>query len=161
MNLETGAELWTFNSYVGCSHNGCTYCAMYRSPEQRFRAKPWRTIAADIAEASGMVAAGHNIPRVFLCDGDALILSTGKLERIVTELKRQLPTVRRVGIYGDARSILRKPGPHGRRLDFLTQELKREANPLGAKATMVENSQRSVDLKVIIEQIREQVQNIE
>ncbi len=61
----------------------------------------------------------------------------------------------------EARSILRSPGPHGRRLDFLTQELNREANTLGAKATMVENSQRSVDLKVIIEQIREQVQNIE
>jgi uncharacterized protein (TIGR00255 family) len=61
----------------------------------------------------------------------------------------------------EARSILRGPGPHGRRLDFLTQELNREANTLGAKATMVENSQRSVDLKVVIEQIREQVQNIE
>lgn len=68
----------------------------------------------------------------------------------------------RLGIHvEEARSILRSPGPHGRRLDFLTQELNREANTLGAKATMVENSQRSVDLKVIIEQIREQVQNIE
>ncbi|MGD8829438.1 MAG: YicC/YloC family endoribonuclease [Pseudomonadales bacterium] len=68
----------------------------------------------------------------------------------------------RLGIHvEEARSILRGPGPHGRRLDFLTQELNREANTLGAKATMVENSQRSVDLKVIIEQIREQVQNIE
>ena len=57
--------------------------------------------------------------------------------------------------------MLRSPGPHGRRLDFLTQELNREANTLGAKATLVENAQRSVDLKVIIEQIREQVQNIE
>ena len=68
----------------------------------------------------------------------------------------------RLGIHvEEARSILRGPGPHGRRLDFLTQELNREANTLGAKATMVENSQKSVDLKVIIEQIREQVQNIE
>jgi len=68
----------------------------------------------------------------------------------------------RLGIHvEEARSILRGPGPHGRRLDFLTQELNREANTLGAKATMIENSQKSVDLKVIIEQIREQVQNIE
>ena len=51
--------------------------------------------------------------------------------------------------------------PHGRRLDFLTQELNREANTLGAKSIMPETSQRAVDLKVIIEQIREQVQNIE
>ncbi len=61
----------------------------------------------------------------------------------------------------EARAILRGAGPHGRRLDFLTQELNREANTLGAKAAVVENSQRSVDLKVIVEQIREQVQNIE
>ncbi|MFV2089694.1 MAG: YicC/YloC family endoribonuclease [Pseudomonadales bacterium] len=61
----------------------------------------------------------------------------------------------------EARTILRAPGPHGRRLDFLTQELNREANTLGAKATLVETSQKSVDLKVIIEQIREQVQNVE
>jgi uncharacterized protein (TIGR00255 family) len=68
----------------------------------------------------------------------------------------------RLGIHvEEARSILRGPGPHGRRLDFLTQELNREANTLGAKATLVESSQRSVDLKVIIEQIREQVQNVE
>lgn len=61
----------------------------------------------------------------------------------------------------EARSILRGPGPHGRRLDFLTQELNREANTLGAKSVMPATSQKSVDLKVAIEQIREQVQNIE
>jgi uncharacterized protein (TIGR00255 family) len=61
----------------------------------------------------------------------------------------------------EARTILRASGPHGRRLDFLTQELNREANTLGAKSTLAETSQKSVDLKVIIEQIREQVQNVE
>lgn len=61
----------------------------------------------------------------------------------------------------EARSIIRGPGPHGRRLDFLTQELNREANTLGAKSALPATSQKSVDLKVVIEQIREQVQNIE
>jgi len=61
----------------------------------------------------------------------------------------------------EARSNIRGKGPHGRRLDFLTQELNREANTLGAKAITPETSQRAVDLKVIIEQIREQVQNVE
>ena len=61
----------------------------------------------------------------------------------------------------EARGILAAKGPHGRRLDFLTQELNREANTLGAKSTMAESSQKAVDLKVIIEQIREQVQNLE
>ena len=61
----------------------------------------------------------------------------------------------------EARTNLRGPGPHGRRLDFLTQELNREANTLGAKSILAETSQKSVDLKVVIEQIREQVQNVE
>lgn len=61
----------------------------------------------------------------------------------------------------EARSSLRGPGPHGRRLDFLTQELNREANTVGAKSVLAEISQRAVDLKVVVEQIREQVQNLE
>ena len=54
-----------------------------------------------------------------------------------------------------------RPGPHGRHLDFLLQELNREANTLASKAVLAESAQRAVDLKVIIEQIREQAQNIE
>jgi uncharacterized protein (TIGR00255 family) len=61
----------------------------------------------------------------------------------------------------ELRTSLRGPGPHGRRLDFLTQELHREANTLGSKAVQAQVSQRTVDLKVVIEQIREQVQNLE
>ena len=60
-----------------------------------------------------------------------------------------------------ARALLVGPGPHGRRLDFLTQELNREANTLGAKAVCAETSLASIELKVLIEQIREQVQNIQ
>ena len=93
---------------VGCSHNECSYCAMYDLPEQQFRIKPWATIEQDIEEAADLVAAGFPIPRVFLCDGDALILPTDKLVRILRRLAERVPTVRRVGIYGDARSILRK-----------------------------------------------------
>jgi uncharacterized protein (TIGR00255 family) len=61
----------------------------------------------------------------------------------------------------EARSMLAADGPHGRRLDFLAQELNREANTLAAKSTLARAAQRAVDLKVAIEQIREQVQNIE
>jgi uncharacterized protein (TIGR00255 family) len=60
-----------------------------------------------------------------------------------------------------ARALIVGPGPHGRRLDFLTQELNREANTLGAKAVCAETSLASIELKVLIEQIREQVQNIQ
>lgn len=61
----------------------------------------------------------------------------------------------------EVRQVLDRDQPAGRRLDFLMQELNREANTLGSKAGTLESSNASVDLKVLIEQIREQVQNVE
>jgi uncharacterized protein (TIGR00255 family) len=61
----------------------------------------------------------------------------------------------------EVRRILDQGGPVGKRLDFLMQELNREANTLGAKSADMEVSQGSVELKVLVEQMREQVQNIE
>jgi len=57
--------------------------------------------------------------------------------------------------------ILKKGGEVGKRLDFLIQELHREANTLGSKAAGLELTQIAVDMKVLVEQMREQVQNIE
>ena len=57
--------------------------------------------------------------------------------------------------------LLAKGGEAGKRLDFLIQELHREANTLGSKSAMLELTRISVDMKVLIEQMREQVQNIE
>ncbi len=57
--------------------------------------------------------------------------------------------------------LLDKGGEVGKRLDFLIQELHREANTLGSKSTTLELTRISVDMKVLIEQMREQVQNIE
>jgi radical SAM superfamily enzyme YgiQ (UPF0313 family) len=93
---------------LGCSHNRCTYCAMYDDPAQKFRIKPLATVAADIEEAARFAAAGVAVQRVFLCDGDALILPTDHLVQVLTLLRERIPTVRRIGTYGDARSILRK-----------------------------------------------------
>ncbi|NOZ10388.1 MAG: YicC family protein [Gammaproteobacteria bacterium] len=61
----------------------------------------------------------------------------------------------------EVRRVLKQKGPVGRRLDFLMQELNREANTLGSKAGDMRLTNASVELKVLIEQIREQVQNIE
>jgi uncharacterized protein (TIGR00255 family) len=61
----------------------------------------------------------------------------------------------------EVRRVLKAGGVAGRRLDFLMQELNREANTLGAKSVDVETTRASVELKVLIEQIREQVQNVE
>lgn len=57
--------------------------------------------------------------------------------------------------------LLRKGGEVGKRLDFLIQELHREANTLGSKSSSLELTRISVDMKVLIEQMREQVQNLE
>ena len=59
------------------------------------------------------------------------------------------------------RSALAKGGPVGKRLDFLMQELQRESNTLGSKSVTQETSDASMELKLLVEQIREQVQNLE
>lgn len=61
----------------------------------------------------------------------------------------------------EVRDVLERSEPVGRRLDFLMQELNREANTLGSKSAAMETTQASVELKVLIEQMREQIQNIE
>ena len=61
----------------------------------------------------------------------------------------------------EVRRVLKKGGAVGRRLDFLMQELNREANTLSSKAVVAESTQAAVELKVLIEQMREQIQNIE
>ena len=58
-------------------------------------------------------------------------------------------------------TALAAKGPCGRRLDFLMQELNREANTLGSKSTALSTTNVSVEFKVLIEQMREQIQNIE
>jgi uncharacterized protein (TIGR00255 family) len=58
-------------------------------------------------------------------------------------------------------NVLKRDEAVGRRLDFLMQELNREANTLSSKSQDSVSTQWSVDLKVLIEQMREQVQNIE
>lgn len=86
---------------VGCSHNTCVFCDMYR--EKTFRLKPWEEIEADIEEATRF-----RLRRVFLCDGDALIAPQELLEQTLKRIRARMPWVERVGTYGDARSILRK-----------------------------------------------------
>ena len=62
---------------------------------------------------------------------------------------------------GEVRRVLERREPVGRRLDFLMQELNREANTLGSKSVVTATTNISVELKVLIEQMREQVQNVE
>jgi uncharacterized protein (TIGR00255 family) len=61
----------------------------------------------------------------------------------------------------EVRRILKQKEPVGRRLDFLMQELNREANTLSSKSIVTDTTKSAVELKVLIEQMREQIQNIE
>jgi uncharacterized protein (TIGR00255 family) len=61
----------------------------------------------------------------------------------------------------EVRRILKDPGANGRRLDFLMQEFNREANTLASKSVDTDTTRLAVDLKVLVEQMREQVQNVE
>ena len=83
-----------------------------------------------------------------------LVLQLSKLD-VDEELDRLTAHV------AEARSILTRPEPAGRRLDFLLQEFNREANTLGSKSVDQRSTRASVELKVLIEQLREQVQNVE
>lgn len=86
---------------LGCSHNRCSYCGMYR--DKRFALKPLDVILRDIEEA-----AAEQPRRIFLMDGDALMAPMRHLEPILEALRERVPSVTRVGLYGDCRSILRK-----------------------------------------------------
>jgi len=88
---------------VGCSHNKCSFCGTYKG--ERFRFKDEHIIDADIRYAA------HNLSflrRVFLADGDVLIMPQPKLRWILNRIREDLPWIQRVGLYGNAKSILRK-----------------------------------------------------
>jgi radical SAM superfamily enzyme YgiQ (UPF0313 family) len=88
---------------VGCSYNRCTFCGAYQG--KTFRIKSLEEINEDIDEASSYGAA---VRRVFLADGDALILPRKDLVHILSTLKKRLKRLERVGIYANARDILKK-----------------------------------------------------
>ena len=83
----------------------------------------------------------------------ALFIQKSDVDEEFSRLRTHIGEVRRI--------VTESKGSVGKRLDFLMQELNREANTLGSKAIAAESTQASVELKVLIEQMREQVQNIE
>ena len=88
---------------VGCSHNKCTFCGAYKGV--RFRIKDDLTINEDIAFAAKYC---RQQKRVFIGDGDALIIPTDRLTEIFLSIRENLPWVNRISLYGNAKSILRK-----------------------------------------------------
>ena len=93
-------------------------------------------------------------------DADPARLET-ELALIAQKLDIDEELDRLVSHISEIRAVLGKGEPVGRRLDFLMQELNREANTLGSKSSDTETTKAAVDLKVLIEQMREQIQNVE
>ena len=88
---------------VGCSHNRCTFCGAYK--DEPFRIKDAATVEEDLAFAALYC---KRQKRVFLADGDVLILPQHRLVALLTKIRTQLPWVNRVNLYGNAKSIRAK-----------------------------------------------------
>lgn len=88
---------------IGCSHNKCTFCNMYK--EKRFRIRKLEEIIEDLEEAREYYT---RVRKIFLADGNALVLKNEDLKRILLKIKELFPECERVGIYGSPQDILRK-----------------------------------------------------
>ena len=99
------ANSFILQATIGCSHNTCTYCAMYRKDEQRFRVRPMDEIKEIIDAAS---ESGEIDDRVFVADGNALVLSQSKLVEMIGYLYEKCPNLNRVRMYANVGDILRK-----------------------------------------------------
>ncbi len=88
---------------VGCSHNGCTFCTMYK--DKKFKLKSLETIEDDLQEVS---IYKDRIKKLFLMDGDALIVKQNKLVKILKLINFYLPNLDKITTYANSRSILKK-----------------------------------------------------
>ena len=88
---------------IGCSHNKCTFCNMYM--EKQFRVRPLDDVLEDLVMAR---RAYRRVPRIFLADGDALIVKTEKLRAILGTIRNLFPECERVTSYASARDLLLK-----------------------------------------------------
>ena len=97
------ADSYLLQCTVGCSHNKCTFCGMYKDKKYKVRS------LADIKEDIKLAKAHYgDLEKVFLCDGDAIDIDTDILLEILAELKKTFPSLRHVGTYVGPESVLRK-----------------------------------------------------
>ncbi len=89
---------------IGCAHNACTFCTMYK--DKKFRIRKKEEVLEDFQTAYDNY--GDNIRRIFLADGDALIVKTPDLLDILNFIKEKFPSAERVTSYGTPGDILRK-----------------------------------------------------
>lgn len=88
---------------IGCSHNKCSFCSMYK--DKKFRIRKTEDILKDIESGRQEI---QNIKRVFLADGDALIIKTQELIHILDHIKSTIPECERIGVYASPKSVMTK-----------------------------------------------------
>ena len=86
---------------LGCTHNACTFCTMYK--DKKFRLRPYEAILDDLRTARTHYP---HVERIFLADGDALCMSAGKLLKILDTAGEIFPECSRIGVYSRASHIL-------------------------------------------------------
>lgn len=88
----------------GCPHNECTFCGTYL--EKPFRVRPYAEVVEDVTGLPAHVK--EHVRRVFLADGDAVVLPVRRLREILELLRNELPRLERVSSYATAQSLLRR-----------------------------------------------------
>lgn len=88
---------------IGCSHNKCTFCSMFK--KKQFRVRNVEEVIEDLETARETY---RKVGRIFLCDGDALCLSNNKLLVILDKIAELFPECERVSVYGCAKDVLHK-----------------------------------------------------
>lgn len=98
------ADSLLIQATIGCSHNRCAFCAMYR--DKTFRVRRMADVLEDIDRARDYY--GPGVRRAFLCDGNALILPMDYLRQVLAKLRTVFSELQRVGVYANARDIAHK-----------------------------------------------------
>lgn len=98
------ADSLVLQATIGCPHNRCAFCAMYR--EKRFRARSHEELMADLDMARGTL--GPHLKTLFLADGNSVVLSTRRLLALARAAAHRFPHLERITLYGSAQYLERK-----------------------------------------------------
>ncbi len=97
------ARSYILRATIGCSHNLCTYCAMYR--DRDFRERDLAEVLGDIDEAA---QANAKVRKVFIADGDPLVMGVDRWQTILEAIRDAFPQLRRVSCYATAQNVMEK-----------------------------------------------------
>jgi radical SAM superfamily enzyme YgiQ (UPF0313 family) len=99
------ADAYLLQATIGCSWNHCTYCDMYQD-KPKLRLRPLAEVHEDLAMAAARF--GSRVEKLFVTDGDALVLPMEHWRPLLTDARRRFPRLRRVSAYAMARNLLEK-----------------------------------------------------